>query len=142
MLYFTLKTLHIIAVISWMAGVLYMYRLLVNITDNLDSEDNKKLLFGMARRLYRIITVPALMVTWVAGFAIVFTNPSLIGGWFHVKFLFVIFLTVATIYSKRLLIKFENNDKNLPSSKKLRLLNEVPTLLMIVIVVLVVFKPF
>jgi putative membrane protein len=143
MLFFFFKWIHIIAVISWMAGVLYGYRLLVNLVETKDSADNQELLGRMAHKLYRFITMPALGVSWLAGFAMVFALPSIASGkWFLTKLVFVIFLTLATVHAKKLLVKIETSTTNLPSSKKLRLLNEVPTILMIIIVGLVVFKPF
>ncbi len=140
--YLTLKWLHIVAVISWMAGILYLYRLLIYLVENIDNPDNQKLLQIMANRLYRYITMPAMGITWIAGFGIVIASPGVIAGWFHVKFLMVLFLTFSTIYSKRILGRIERRETNLPTSKKLRVLNEVPTLLMFIIVGLVIFKPF
>jgi protoporphyrinogen IX oxidase len=125
-----------------MAGILYLYRLLIYLIENFDNEENQKLLLVMAHRLYRYITMPAMGITWIAGFGIVLSNPGLIGGWFHVKFLMVLFLTISTIYAKKILKRIEGRETNLPTSKKLRVLNEVPTLLMLIIVGLAVFKPF
>lgn len=120
-----------------------MFRLLVNhAEEGLKSEDNHKLLINMEHRLYKIITVPALMVTWLAGLSMIALNPALAkGGWFHVKFLMVILLTLVTVKSKKIHLGFKENRQG-PSGKALRYWNEVPTLLMIVIVIMAVMKPF
>ena len=144
MLFFVLKALHIIAVISWMAGILYLFRLLVyHSQEGQTSEDNHKLLSVMEERLYRFITLPALMVTWVAGLAMVAIQPAIArGGWFPVKFLLVIALTVVTVKAKKMHLKFKNKEDGVPETKKLRIWNEVPTIIMVIIVFLVVLKPF
>jgi len=143
MLYLFFKWLHIISIIAWMAGVLYGYRLLVNLAERWDNRDNRELLTLMFKRLYRAITMPAMGVAIIAGVALISLQPAFgMAGWFQLKFLCVLLLIGATIHMNRLLRKALQKDGSLPASKTLRILNEVPTLLMLIIVGLVVFKPF
>jgi putative membrane protein len=141
-MYLWFKWLHIIAVISWMAGVLYLYRLFINHRERgVTSRDNHELLKIMEYRLYRYITVPAMIVAAIAGFGMVMLQPDMLSaGWMHVKLLMVFFLIVATLYGGHLRLIAAENPENLPSAKILRFANEVPTLLMMVIVGMVVFK--
>ena len=143
------KWLHIVAVISWMAGVLYLYRLFVYHAENLGKKEIHDLLTVMERRLMTYITRPAMAVTWAAGLTMVFQNTAIAkGGWFATKFILVLFLTFASEKGGAYVRKFAEHAMKpdaaelLPTSKKFRVLNEVPTILMIVIVALVVFKPF
>ena len=136
--------LHIISVISWMAGVLYLYRLLINHRERgISSQDNHELLVGMETRLYRYITMPAMLFAFLAGLAMVALNPALMKmGWFHAKFFVALLLIGATAYCKPLMRRAALDPASLPTGKSLRFLNEVPTIFMMVIVWLVVFKPF
>lgn len=136
--------LHIIAVISWMAGVLYLYRLLINHREHgVTSRDNHELLKGMEYRLYRYITMPAMGVAILAGIGMIYLNPALFkSGWFHAKLTTAILLTVATVWCKPLMRRAAADPSTLPSSKTLRILNEIPTIFMLIIVWMVIFKPF
>jgi putative membrane protein len=143
------KWLHIVAVISWMAGILYLYRLFVYHAENLGKAEIHNLLTVMESRLMKYITRPAMIVTWIAGFAMVFLNPSIAAGhWFSTKFILVFILTFSSEKGGGYVRKFakhgmeQNASELLPSSKKFRIYNEVPTILMLIIVALVVFKPF
>lgn len=142
MYYQVLLALHIISIISWMAGILYLIRLQINGRDQgYESESVFLLLKGMMTRLYRFITIPAMICSYIFGLGMVFINPTLVSqNWFLVKVFSVIFLTLSTIISGKI-IKFYIEKKELPSSKKLRYFNEVPTLLMIIIVFMVILKP-
>lgn len=143
MTYLIVKSLHIIAVISWMAGILYLGRLLIYHTENLADKSRSELLGVMESKLYRIITLPAMVATWVFAIIMISMRPDLFkAGWFHAKFSLVLVLTWFTTYVGRM---HKNNLKmpgSLPSSKTLRILNEVPTLLMVIIVFLAVTKAF
>ena len=143
-MYLTLKFLHIIGFISWMAGVLYLYRLFINHRENMDKgEEVHTLLCGMESRLFRIITVPALVVTVVCGLSMIWQVPALLDGpWMHVKLLAAGFLIVWTLYGGLLIKRFEKKDTSLPSSKTLRYMNEVPTVLMFVIVGMIIYRPW
>lgn len=142
--YQEILALHVIAIISWMAGILYLYRLLVYATEQgTGNPQVYTLLKTMTRRLLKAITIPAMVVSWGAGLTMASLKEGLWHApWFHAKFSCVIFLTLATLYAAVLVKRYQENSAPLPSSKQLRLLNEVPTLLMILIVCLVIMKPF
>jgi putative membrane protein len=142
MLYLTFKWLHLLAIISWMAGILYLFRLFVYHAEKSKSQNIHELLAIMELRLYRYITMPAMIAAWVFGLALMYVEPSLLKqGWLHTKILFVLALSGTTGYAGGLRRKFANNQITL-SGIKLRVLNELPTILMMIIVALVVFKPF
>ncbi|HVZ50450.1 MAG TPA: protoporphyrinogen oxidase HemJ, partial [Pseudolabrys sp.] len=139
--YLWLKALHIIAVISWMAGMLYLPRLFVYHAAAEPGSAQSETFKVMERRLYRFIMTPAMIVTWLAGLVLVLEGGWLAAGWFHLKLVLVIAMTVL----HGLLGHWGNDfafDRNPRSQKFYRIANEIPTLLLIVIVVLVVVKPF
>jgi putative membrane protein len=143
MFYLFLKWLHLLAIISWMAGILYLFRLFVNHAEKGQSEESvHRLLTSMEEKLYRFITVPAMSVAWMAAIGMLVLQPALFAGrWMHYKLLFVLLLTAFTVYGGQLMRRFKNRHSRLPSGKTLRILNEVPTLLMMIIVAMVVFRP-
>jgi putative membrane protein len=134
---------HVIAIISWMAGILYLYRLLIYAAENRqDQAKVEELLKIMSRRLLKAITIPAMIASWLAGLAMIWLNPILLRlGWFHVKLLSVVLLTLSTIYAWKLVRQVQKSAE-LPKGKTLRYLNEVPTLLMIIIVIMVIVRPW
>jgi putative membrane protein len=138
------KWLHIVAVIAWMAGILYLYRLLIYHRERGPSQPaTHELLSLMEMRLYRYITVPAMLVAVTAGLAMVAIAPDMARtGWFGTKFALVMFLILATLFAGKLHREGTLDPAKLPTSRMLRVLNEVPTLLMLAIVGLVIFKPF
>lgn len=142
--YETIKAIHVIAVISWMAGLLYLPRLFVNHAMNMDNADIRALLEPMERKLLKLIMNPAMIVTWICGVLLIFT-PAVIDFkvdiWFHIKFLAVILMTICHIYLGKERKKFISG-KNIKTHKFYRLINEIPTVLMIIIVVMVIVKPF
>lgn len=143
MLYLFFKWLHIVAVISWMAGLLYLYRLLIYLRERSGNRDNKELLAMMARRLLKVITIPAAVVTFVAGAGMLGLQPALAAtGWFGVKFLCVLLMLHFTAKAGLLIGRIERGEGKVPTSKALRIMNEMPTLLLLIIVWMVVFKPF
>lgn len=144
MFYLFLKWLHLLSIISWMAGILYLFRLYVNhVESGLTDDKVHHLLSRMEEKLYRIITVPAMSVAWMAGIGMITLNPAMFtaGRWLHHKLLFALMLTVVTVYAGRLMRRFKARTLPLPSSKALRIINEVPTVLMMIIIALVVFRP-
>lgn len=143
-MYLWFKWLHIIAVISWMAGILYLFRLFVNhATYAKTSPDNHNLLVLMEYRLFRYITVPAMVVAWLAGLAMIGVSPGLLSGqWLLWKLLFVFCLTGVTMYAGGLAVLYRDQSPLAPSALKMRYWNEVPTVIMMIIVWLVIFKPF
>jgi protoporphyrinogen IX oxidase len=144
MMYLWMKWLHIIAVISWMAGILYLYRLLIYHRERgVNSREIHDLLSLMEYRLYTYITRPAMWVSFLAGVVMIWLNPLLLsGGWLHVKLTAVVLLMGATHAAGKLSRLASVKPDSLPSSKALRIANEVPTVLMLVIVGMVVFKAF
>lgn len=143
MTYLFFRWLHFVAVISWMAGVLYLYRILIYLAERGASAESRELLALMGRKLYRIITRPAMIVAFVAGAGMLSQRPDILqSGWFHVKFTCVLGIAVSSVYAGRLVGRFEQREANLPSSKQLRIANEIPTLLMMILVAMAVFKPF
>lgn len=139
--YLWIKALHIIAVIAWMAGLLYLPRLFVYHTQVAVGSETSKLFKVMERRLMHAITIPAATVAWIMGLLMV-SHIGLIGnGWLHGKLLLVVILTGVTHVFERWRKDFLF-DRNTRSTKFYRIANEVPTLLMIVIVLLVTVKPF
>jgi putative membrane protein len=141
--YLILKWLHIVAVISWLAGILYLLRLFIYHSEwGTKSSDNHDMLVVMERRLMYYITHPAMGFAWLAGLGMIMLNPILMKqGWFHTKLLCVVLLTAMTIFSGRLHRRLKNKENVGFSSRQLRFLNEVPTLLMVIIVGLVVLRP-
>jgi putative membrane protein len=140
-LYLTLKALHIIAVISWMVGLLYLPRLFVYHVENHNSE-SIKIFKVMEKRLMKIIMNPAMIVTWVTGLSILWVLGlnTIFSLWLSIKFLFVIILSGYHGFLSKCLKDFAL-DRNTKSSKFFRFINEIPTIILIIIVFLVIFKP-
>ncbi len=136
-----LLALHIIAVISWMAGMLYLPRLFVYHCEADAGSRQSETFKVMERRLLRFIMNPAMILTWVLGLTLAWQGGWFGAPWFHVKFLLVFLMSGAHGMMSRFVKDFAI-DKNRKSQKFYRVFNEVPTVLMIVIVVLAVVKPF
>lgn len=134
---------HVIAIISWMAGILYLYRLLVYAAERRHEHAQvEDLLKTMSRRLWKAITLPAMIASWVAGLTMIFVNPGLLSmPWLHAKLGCVVGLTASTIYAGWQVSRVQAGAP-LPSGRAFRFLNEVPTLLMILIVIFVIVRPF
>ena len=143
--YLLFKSLHLIAVISWMAGLLYLPRIFVyhseSVRDN-KSEDLMSTFKIMERRLFIYIMNPAMIVSWIFGVLLIHTiGMDNFGSiWLQLKLVFVIILTIYHFFLFQCLRKFAEN-KNTYSSKFYRIINEIPTVLLIGIVLVVVFKP-
>ena len=139
--YLLLKSLHLIAVFSWMAGLLYLPRIFVYHSEN-TNETVTSVFKIMERKLFYYIMTPAMVLSWLFGLLLI----SQIGFdqlgelWLKIKFILVIFLTTYHFYLGRLLNSFRI-DKNDKSSKFYRYINEIPTLLLILIIFVVIFKP-
>jgi putative membrane protein len=144
MMYLWVKWLHIVAVISWMAGILYLYRLLIYHRERgITSREIHELLSLMEYRLYTYITRPAMWVSVIAGLGMIWLNQQLLSaGWLHVKLAAVVGLMGATQVAGKLARHAAKNPESLPQSRTLRIANEVPTVLMLLIVGMVVFKAF
>lgn len=142
-LYHWIKALHIISVIAWMAGMLYLPRLFVYHTQVAVGSEASELFKVMERRLLRFIINPAMIVTWIAGLWLVHYTNALDpqnGVWMHYKLLFVLLMQVAHALMARCRRHFAQ-DRNMHSTRFYRMLNEVPTALLVGIVILVVVRP-
>ena len=140
--YLLFKSLHLIVVISWMAGLLYLPRIFVYHVENLNDKNISSVFKIMEKKLYFYIMTPAMILTWVFGLILISSLgfEVLSTTWIKLKLLLVILLTVYHFYLSKLLSDF-NLDQNTKSSKFFRIINEVPTILLILIVFIVVFKP-
>jgi putative membrane protein len=140
-LYLWIKAAHVIAVISWMAGMLYLPRLFVYHTGAERGSVQSETFKVMERRLYRLITNPAMIATWVFGLWLAWKGFGFSGGWLHAKIAAVLALSAVHGYLGGAVRRFAE-DRNERPARHWRIVNEVPTVLMIVIVILVVVKPF
>lgn len=139
--YLWIKALHIIAVISWMAGLLYLPRLFIYHSDCDPSSAQAQTFAVMEARLMKLIMNPAMVVSWVLGLYLAWQVFEFQGGWLHVKIVAVIALSgVHGYFSKA--VKSFGRGEYIRTPRFWRMMNEAPTLLMIVIVVLAVVKPF
>ena len=140
-LYLLFKSLHLIAVISWMAGLLYLPRIFVY-HSNASHQSQKDVFKTMERKLYNYIMMPAMLLSWLFGVLLIQSLGFNIFAelWMQVKTVLVVILT----YYHFLLGKYLNDfaiDSNKKTSKFFRIMNEVPTIILIVVVFVVVFKP-
>lgn len=135
------KAIHVIAVISWMAGMLYLPRLFVYHAESEPGSQQSETFKLMERRLLRAIINPAMMVTWIFGLWLAWDGFGFSGGWLHAKIALVLGLSALHGYFSAAVRRF-GEDRNQRSARHWRLMNEVPTVLMIAIVVLVIVKPF
>jgi putative membrane protein len=140
-MYEWIKALHVVAVIAWMAGLLYLPRLFVYHTQAAAGSNTSETFKVMERRLLKAIMNPAMAVTWLAGLWIVWQGGWFMAGWFHAKLLLVLVMSgVHGMLAGH--VRAFAEDRNQKPQRYFRILNEVPTLLMIAIVVLVIVKPF
>ena len=140
-LYLLFKSLHLIAVISWMAGLLYLPRIFVYHSEA--QHDSQKEIFKvMERRLYNYIMMPAMLLSWIFGVLLIHSLGITVFAelWMQIKIFFVALLTFYHLLLGKYVTDFAlNNNQN--SSKFYRIINEVPTITLIVVVFVVVFKP-
>jgi putative membrane protein len=140
--YLWIKALHVIAVIAWMAGLLYLPRLFVYHAQAEVGSPSSETFKVMEAKLYRIIMTPAMIVAWICGLSMIAVNPTLLAsGWLHVKLLFVLGLTVIHFLMNGWRREFAR-ETNRRSQKFFRIANELPTLALIVIVIMVIVRPF
>jgi protoporphyrinogen IX oxidase len=139
-MYLWIKALHVVAVISWMAGLLYLPRLFVYHTEAERGSVQSETFKVMERRLLKAIMTPAMIVTWISGLTLAIQSGFYDASWFRMKAGLVVLLSVIHVYLGRLVQGFQN-DANRHDQKFYRVLNEAPTLLMILIVGLVIIKP-
>ena len=139
--YLLLKSLHLIAVISWMAGLLYLPRIFVYHSEN-QNEVIVSVFKTMERKLFYYIMTPAMVLSWLFGILLISNigYDQLGALWLQLKLIFVLILTFYHFYLGKLLNKFKIDENN-KSSKFYRYINEIPTLLLILIIIVVIFKP-
>ena len=140
--YLLFKSLHLIAVVSWMAGLLYLPRIFVYHVENKDKKEATDIFEVMEKRLFFYIMLPAMIFTWIFGLILIYLNGIEIFSqlWMQIKIVLVILLSVYNDYLGRCLVALKNNS-NTKSSKFFRIINEIPTVMLIFIVFLVIFKP-
>ncbi|HUI20296.1 MAG TPA: protoporphyrinogen oxidase HemJ [Methylocella sp.] len=139
--YLWIKFIHVLAFISWMAGMLYLPRLFVYHAEAPRGSVQARTFAVMEGRLMRVIMLPAMLVTWASGLTLAVQAGFLLQGWFHAKFALVIALSGLHGYFGKLR-KDLAAEIDVHESRFFRVMNEIPTVLMVGIVFLVVFKPF
>ena len=140
--YLLLKSLHLIAVISWMVGLLYLPRIFVYHVENLNDKNISSVFKTMERKLYFYIMMPAMILTWLFGISLIASLGLSVFSelWVILKGILVLLLTHYHFYLGKCVRLFAG-DQNTKTSKFFRIINEVPTILLILIVFIVVFKP-
>jgi putative membrane protein len=140
--YLLFKSLHLIALISWMAGLLYLPRIFVYHVENKEKKEVTNIFEVMEKKLFYYIMRPAMIFTWIFGLVLIYLNGVEIFFqlWMQIKIVLVILLSIYNDYLGKCLVSLKNNS-NIRSSKFFRIINEVPTIMLIFIVFLVIFKP-
>ena len=140
--YLLYKSFHLIAVISWMAGLLYLPRIYVYHVENDKNKDVSNVFKVMEKKLYYFIMMPAMILSWLLGFLLIHSIGfnQLSSKWLQAKLVLVVILTIYHFFLGNCLNNFKL-DNNTYSSKFYRVFNEVPTILLILIVFIVIFKP-
>lgn len=139
--YMWFKAFHIMAVMSWMAGLFYLPRLFIYHHPVAVGSESSELFKVMEARLYRIIMNPAMMISWAFGLYLAWSGFQMMGGWLHAKIAFVLLMTGVHVYYGRAVRDFARDGRP-KTQRHWRIMNEAPALLMIVIVLLVILKPF
>ena len=140
-LYLLFKSLHLIAVISWMAGLLYLPRIFVYHAEA-NHESQREIFKVMERKLYNLIMMPAMLLSWIFGLLLIHTLGFSVFSelWMQIKVIAVVILTFYHFSLGKFLSHFAN-DSNQKTSKFFRFYNEIPTILLIVVIFVVIFKP-
>jgi putative membrane protein len=140
-MYLWIKAFHIVAVIAWMAGMLYLPRLFVYHAAASVGSEQSETFKTMEQRLYKFIMTPAMIVVWLLGIVLVLQGQFLGSTWFHIKIVLVLAMTVMHGLFGHWTHEFDH-DRNRHSQKFFRIANEIPTVLLIGIVILAAVKPF
>ena len=140
--YLLFKSLHLIAVVSWMAGLLYLPRIFVYHVENIEKKEATNIFEVMEKKLFYYIMRPAMIFTWIFGLVLIYLNGTEIFSqlWMQIKIVLVLLLSAYNEYLGKCLLSLKNNS-NTRTSKFVRIINEVPTIMLILIVFLVIFKP-
>ena len=141
-LYLLFKSLHLIAVISWMAGLLYLPRIFVYHVENFEKKQTTEVFETMEKRLFNYIMRPAMVLSWLLGIILVLIIgiESFSFLWLQIKFALVVLLTIYHEYLGKC-IRLLKSGENEKSSKFYRIINEIPTVLLIIVVFIIIFKP-
>ena len=140
--YLLFKSLHLIAVVSWMAGLLYLPRIFVYHVESKEKKEVTDIFILMEKRLYNYIMRPAMILTWAFGLVLIY----LIGFdvfsnlWMQIKIVLIVFLSIYHEYLGKCLLALKDGT-NVKSSKFFRIINEIPTVILIIVVFLAIFKP-
>ena len=140
--YLLFKSLHLISVVSWMVGLLYLPRIFVYHVENNKKKEATNIFVVMEKKLYFYIMRPAMIFTWIFGIILIYLNGIEVFSelWMQIKLVLVILMSAYHEYLGKCLLALKNNT-NIKSSKFFRIINEIPTIMLISIVFLVVFKP-
>ena len=140
--YLLFKSLHLIAIISWMAGLLYLPRIFVYHSEVVTNKEQNKIFKTMERKLYNYIMMPAMFLSFIFGILLIYSLGFSVFSelWFIIKIILVLALTFYHFLLGKY-VRIFAGDQNVKSSKYFRIINEVPTILLIFIIFLVVFKP-
>ena len=140
--YLTFKALHIVAVISWMAGLLYLPRIFVYHSETSKNEEQSLTFKTMEKKLYNYIMMPAMLISWLFGILLIHSLGFSIFSelWMQIKTIAVILLTIYHFSLGKFLSDFAL-DSNKKTSKFFRIYNEIPTIILIVVIFVVIFKP-
>ena len=140
--YLLFKSLHLIVVVSWMAGLLYLPRIFVYHVENKEKKQAIEIFEVMEKRLYFYIMRPAMILTWLFGIILVYLNGVEIFSqlWMQLKFVLVILLSIFHEYLGKCIYSLKNGT-NLRSAKYFRIINEIPTITLIIVIFIVIFKP-
>ena len=140
--YLLFKSLHLIAVVSWMAGLLYLPRIFVYHVENKEKKEVTDIFEVMEKKLFYYIMRPAMIFTWIFGLILIYLNGIEIFSqlWMQIKIILIILLSAYNDYLGKCLTSLKNNT-NIRSSKFFRTINEIPTIMLILIVFIVIFKP-
>ena len=141
-IYLLFKSLHLVAVISWMAGLLYLPRIFVYHVENKEKKESTDIFEVMEKRLFFYIMRPAMIFTWIFGLILIYLNGIEIFSqlWIQIKIALVVLLSVYNDYLGKC-VKILKLGKNKKSARFYRIINEIPTVLLIFIVFVVIFKP-
>ena len=140
--YLLFKSLHLISVVSWMAGLLYLPRIFVYHVENIEKKQATDIFEVMERKLYNYIMRPAMILTWLFGIVLIYLNGLEIFSqlWMQLKLFLVILFSIFHEHLGKCMISLKNNS-NKKSAKYFRIINEIPTVTLIFVVFIVVFKP-
>ena len=140
--YLLFKSLHLIAVISWMAGLLYLPRIFDYHAEKNTKKNTSATFKIMERRLMFFIMTPAMFLSWLFGITLILINGTsmILSLWVQAKLFFVVLLTIYHLFLVHCLRKFAL-DENEKSSKFFKIINEIPTFLMILIIFVIIYKP-